>query len=254
MLRPSFVVLLPLVLLLPACASIIEGTEQSIAIQSIPTGADCRLLREGEVVASTTTLGWVVVEKTKHDITLECRKDGYEVATVELESGVEAATWANIALGGGIGWAFDSATGADNKYPDYVKLRLIAKPENAPGLGTDGQAVSDGAASDGDGRWVGRAAQDACGSGWAMDLQIHGRNLVGTVWRDDVEYAVRGTLGGRGGAVKARAAKTPAYENVPAARFLAVILTFQEDRAHGQYGVDTYGRMDCASPVVLSRL
>lgn len=254
MLRPSFVVLLPLVLLLPACASIIEGTEQSIAIQSIPTGADCRLLREGEVVASTTTLGWVVVEKTKLDITLECRKDGYEVATVELESGVEAATWANIALGGGIGWAFDSATGADNKYPDYVKLRLIAKPENAPGLGTDGQAVSDGAASDGDGRWVGRAAQDACGSEWAMDLQIQGRDLVGTVWRDDVEYAVRGTLDGRGGAVKARAVKTPAYENVPAPRFLAITLTFQGDQARGQYGIDTYGRVDCGSPVVLSRL
>jgi hypothetical protein len=119
---------------------------------------------------------------------------------------------------------------------------------------TDGQAVSDGAALDGDGRWVGRAAQDACGSGWAMDLQIHGRNLVGTVWRDDVEYAVRGTVAGQGGAVKARAAKTPAYENVPAARFLAVILTFQGDRAHGQYGIDTYGRLDCVSPVVLSRL
>jgi len=81
----SFVFLLPLLLLLPACPSIIEGTEQSIAIQSTPTEADCRLSREETVIASITTLGQVVVEKTKHDLTLECQKDGYEVTTVILE-------------------------------------------------------------------------------------------------------------------------------------------------------------------------
>ena len=254
MFKLSFVIPLPLLLLLPACASIIDGTEQSIAIQSTPTEADCRLLREGAVVASITTLGQVVIEKTKHDLTLECQKDGYEVTTVILESGIEGATWGNIALLGGVGWAFDSATGADNKYPDYVNLKLIPKPVNTTGLLTTGQAAFDGTALGGDERWVGRAAEDACGSGWSMDLQILGSDLVGTVWRDDVEYAVRGSVDTQGEVIKARAAKKPAFENVPAARFLAINLSFNGNQAHGQYGIDTYGRMDCVSVVVLSRL
>ena len=240
MFKSRFLILLSLLLLLQACASIIEGTTQTIAIQSTPTGADCRLLREGMVLASVTTLGEVVVEKTKHDMTIECEKDGYEVTKVNLDSGIEAATWGNIILGGGIGWAFDSAMGADNKYPDYVNLRLIPKAENTPPLRTT--------------RWVGQAAEDVCGSRWAMDLQIQGGNLVGTVWRDEVEYSVRGSVGVQGEAIKARAAKKPAYHNVPAARFLAINLAFEGDQAHGQYGIASYGRMECMSPVVLSRL
>jgi len=87
-----------------------------------------------------------------------------------------------------------------------------------------------------------------------MDLQIQGSDLIGTVWRDDVEYAVRGSVGVQGEVIKARAAKKPAYKNVPAAQFLAINLSLKGDQAHGEYGIDTYGRMDCASAVVLSRL
>lgn len=254
MLKSRFLILPSLLLLLQACASIIEGTTQTIAIQSVPAGADCRLLREGMVVASVTTLGEVTVEKTKHDMTIECEKDGYEVTTVNLDSGIEESAWGNIVLGGGIGWAFDSAMGADNKYPDYVKLRLKPKAVNTPRLRTTGQIAYDGAALSGGERWVGQAAQDACGSGWSMDLQIQGRDLVGTVWRDDVEYAVRGSVSVQGAVIKARAAKKPAFQNVPAARFLAINLSFQGDQAHGQYGIDIYGRMECLSPVALRRL
>ncbi len=254
MFKSRFLILLSLLLLLQACASIIEGTTQTIAIQSTPAGADWRLLREGMGRASVTTLGEVGVEKTKHDMTIECEKDGYEVTKVNLDSGIEAATWGNIILGGGIGWAFDSAMGADNKYPDYVNLRLIPKAENTPGMRTTGQTAYDGATLSGGERWVGQAAQDACGSRWAMDLHIQGRDLVGTVWRDEVEYSVRGSVGVQGEATKARAAKKPAYHNVPAARFLAINLAFEGDQAHGQYGIASYGRMECLSPIALRRL
>ncbi len=104
------------------------------------------------------------------------------------------------------------------------------------------------------GRWVGQAAQDACGSKWAMDLQIQGRDLVGTIWRDEVEYSIRGSVSVQGEVIKARAAKKTAYSRTPAPRFLAINLSFQGDQAHGQYGIDSYGTLECVSPVVLFRL
>ncbi len=57
------------------------------------------------------------VDKTKNDILLTCKLVGYQDASANLESGYGAGTFGNIILGGGIGWAIHSATGADNKYP-----------------------------------------------------------------------------------------------------------------------------------------
>jgi len=206
------------------------------------------------VVASVNTPGGVVVEKTKHDMTVECDKDGYEVTRVNLDSGIEDATWGNIILGGGIGWAVDSAAGADNKYPEYVNLTLVPKEGSKPGLQTAGGTAFGGSVENVGERWVGQAAQDACGSNWAMDLQIEGRDIIGTVWRDEVEYSVRGSMGVRGEITKARAAKKKAYQTVPAPRFLAIHLAFVGDQAHGQYGIDSYGRLECISSVELGRL
>jgi hypothetical protein len=41
------------------------------------------------------------------------------------KSGAAGATFGNIVLGGGIGWAIDSATGSDNKYDSPVNLSLV---------------------------------------------------------------------------------------------------------------------------------
>jgi len=112
-------------LLFQGCASILEGTDQTITVETSPEGANCRFYREGIVVGQVITPGGLVVEKTKHDMTVECEKEGYETARTHLESGIEGAAWANIILGGGIGWAIDSAAGADNKYPEYVNLALV---------------------------------------------------------------------------------------------------------------------------------
>jgi hypothetical protein len=65
-----------------------------------------------------------VVQKTKHDIFVECSKKGYQTAKFINESGVEGATFGNIVLGGGIGWAIDSAAGADNKYTEIMNITL----------------------------------------------------------------------------------------------------------------------------------
>ena len=82
-------------------------------------------MRDGKVIGSVKTPGGLVVKKTKDDIHVTCKEDGYQDSTGFLKSGIEGETWGNIILGGGIGWAVDSAAGADNEYPDHITITMV---------------------------------------------------------------------------------------------------------------------------------
>jgi hypothetical protein len=111
---------------LGGCSSVIEGTSQEILVNTNPPGANCQFLREGNTIAQVSpTPGGVTIKKTKHDITVKCDKEGYQEATYLNHSGAAGATFGNIVLGGGIGWAIDSASGADNKYDGVVNMTLV---------------------------------------------------------------------------------------------------------------------------------
>jgi hypothetical protein len=111
---------------LSGCASIVSGTSQEIKVVTNPPGANCQFVREGSVIARVdNTPGGVTIRKTKHDITLKCNKEGYQEATYLNHSGADGATFGNIILGGGIGWAIDSASGSDNKYTGEVNVTLV---------------------------------------------------------------------------------------------------------------------------------
>ncbi|MFZ5609715.1 MAG: hypothetical protein ACOY99_08895 [Pseudomonadota bacterium] len=123
----SIIVLAPMMAVLGSCASIISGTSQEITINTNPTGAKCLLERNGQPLAKVDTPETITIKKTKHDITVTCDKDGFETATYFVKSEIQDATWGNIVAGGGIGWAIDSASGADNKYERYVNVTLVPK-------------------------------------------------------------------------------------------------------------------------------
>jgi hypothetical protein len=111
---------------LSACSSIIEGTSQEIVVNTNPPGADCSLQRQGISIAHITpTPGAATIKKTKYDITIVCNKAGYQEATYLNHSAAAGATFGNIVAGGGIGWAIDSASGADNKYDSPVNITLV---------------------------------------------------------------------------------------------------------------------------------
>ncbi|MBC7905356.1 MAG: hypothetical protein H7Y60_01240 [Rhodospirillaceae bacterium] len=113
--------------LLAGCSSIIEGTSQTLAFNSYPPEVDCTLTREGLTIGTVATPGRLVVEKTKHDIQVVCSKNGYEDSIVVVKSDAAGATFGNAVLGvaaGGVGWAVDSMSGADNKYNDVVNVFL----------------------------------------------------------------------------------------------------------------------------------
>jgi hypothetical protein len=117
-----------------ACSSIIEGTSQEIMVNTNPSGANCSLERQGMSIARIDpTPGAATIKKTKYDIIIYCNKEGYQEASYLNHSGAAGATFGNIVLGGGIGWAIDSAAGADNKYDSPVNITLVPEEHGSKG-------------------------------------------------------------------------------------------------------------------------
>ncbi len=108
------------------CATILAGKSQTVTVNTNPPGARCELIREGRVIGTVeNTPGAITLVKSKHDIDVLCRKDGFGESKGFADSGIEGATFGNIVLGGLIGWGIDSAVGADNKYPELLNVNLV---------------------------------------------------------------------------------------------------------------------------------
>lgn len=106
------------------CASVIKGSHQFVAVISPPvSGAACTLYNtEGSY--AVTTPNAVKVGRTKNDLTVICRKDGYRDSTKIVESHFNGATAGNVLIGGLVGITVDAATGADNSYPETIEVPM----------------------------------------------------------------------------------------------------------------------------------
>ena len=115
-----------------ACSSVIEGTSQEIAINTNPSGADCSFERQGLSIARiNSTPGAATIKKSKYAINIICHKMGYKDASFMNSSDSAGAAYGNIIfglLGGPIGWAVDSASGADNKYESTINITMTPLP------------------------------------------------------------------------------------------------------------------------------
>lgn len=121
---------LALASLLPACATLVEGTSDTVTLNTNPAGATCMVDREGQRVgAVATTPGSLRIEKSRHDLNVTCTKEGYQPATVAASSRFTGYTFGNIIAGGIIGVAVDAASGANNRYPSEVQLDLTEVPQ-----------------------------------------------------------------------------------------------------------------------------
>ena len=126
------------VLPLLGCATLLEGTSQEILVSTNPAGATCTLEREGQAIATvTSTPGAALVKRRKHDITIKCRKEGFEEAVYINDSGLASGSVAgNVAadllLTAGLSSIVDSASGADNQYESAVNITLIPIGNRTP--------------------------------------------------------------------------------------------------------------------------
>jgi hypothetical protein len=114
---------LGLAFLSSGCASIVEGTDQSVTVQTSPSGASCELKRDGTVIGIVNpTPGTVTVDKSKHDIAVICKKDGYQDGSGAFSSEFQGMTFGNLLFGGIIGVAVDASSGAMHEYPASVTV------------------------------------------------------------------------------------------------------------------------------------
>jgi len=78
---------------LAGCGTITQGTTQEIAVSSAPSGAHCTMTRNGILIAKVKkTPESVKVNKRKYAILLNCEHDGYQPASLTLESGCTTLT------------------------------------------------------------------------------------------------------------------------------------------------------------------
>jgi hypothetical protein len=123
-------------MLLSGCATIIEGTTQSVSVTTTPqVGAQCTLTNS-QGTWFVTSPGSVVVHKTKTDLDVTCKKDGYLPGHVVAASHFGATTAANIAGGVGgvvVGGVVDAASGANYSYDSPITVPLGA-PVDANGV------------------------------------------------------------------------------------------------------------------------
>lgn len=131
--------LLPILLLtgmLPGCATLVEGTSQSMTVATTPAGAACTLDRNGERLGTIApTPGSLRVDKSKNDVSVTCAKEGYQTATTSHSSKFVGTTFGNILAGGVVGVLVDAASGANFQYPNEVQVELAPVAPAVAGLG-----------------------------------------------------------------------------------------------------------------------
>jgi hypothetical protein len=111
---------------LGGCASIVEGTTETVAVTTPPAeGAKC-VLKSSEGTYYVMTPGNALVHKTKNDLNVECDKDGFQHASLKVPAKFGAATLGNVLAGGIIGVGVDAATGANYSYPNAISVPMTA--------------------------------------------------------------------------------------------------------------------------------
>jgi hypothetical protein len=118
---------------LPGCASIVTGQNQSVTVETPACeGASCRLTNDKGTWAVKAP-GSVVVTRAYGDLSVTCSKEGHGSATNTVASSTKAMAAGNIVFGGVIGAGVDAATGAAYDYPNVITnpLECKTKPRSA---------------------------------------------------------------------------------------------------------------------------
>jgi len=113
--------LLGFAIIVAGCATIIQGTSQSISVNSNPSGA--KIIVMG--MERGTTPAVIKVDRSDSNIIVRIVKDGYEPVEVMLTRSVSGWIFGNIVFGGLLGLVVDFATGgAYNVSPEFIQANL----------------------------------------------------------------------------------------------------------------------------------
>jgi hypothetical protein len=122
----SFAALAAAAFAVSGCATIIEGSSQSIAVATPPTtGATC-VLSNDLGSWTVTSPGVANVDKSSNPIKATCSKPGWQNGVASVASKFEAWTVADMVTPPVLGIGLDVASGAINKYPNAIDVPMQA--------------------------------------------------------------------------------------------------------------------------------
>jgi hypothetical protein len=113
--------------ILTGCASVTHGTSQQVKIETLTAdgkvvdGAECRVFND-KAEATVPSGSSVTVRRSGATLSIECKQAGQLPANGQATSRVNAGMVGNVLIGGLIGAAIDSGTGAGFNYPSWMQL------------------------------------------------------------------------------------------------------------------------------------
>lgn len=120
----AFAALAALGVAVSGCATIIDGTTQSVSVNTTPEeGAACTLVNS-QGTWYLTSPGSTTVHKTKTDLDVTCTKPGFKAGHVVAVSHFTGKTAGNVIAGGLIGVGIDAASGANYHYDPVIEVPL----------------------------------------------------------------------------------------------------------------------------------
>lgn len=121
---------IPALLLLTTsgCASIVNGTNQPLSVETRMkgaglAGANCKLLND-KGTWFVTTPGSVTVHRSYEDLKVECEKEGIDPGISSVKSSTKGMAFGNILFGGVIGAGVDMANGSAYDYPPLIQVEM----------------------------------------------------------------------------------------------------------------------------------
>lgn len=131
--------LLTLILFAPAlfltgCASIVEGTSQTVMVKTQPEmGASCQLKNRKGTWYVHQTPGTVVIHKSSFPVMIVCTK-GKHMGKLIQKAHMKGMVAGNAVFGGLIGAEIDSSDGAAYMYPEQMVVPMHKKSDYIDGI------------------------------------------------------------------------------------------------------------------------
>jgi uncharacterized protein YceK len=126
--RKEVFVAMVAVTLVSGCASIVNGQNQSLSVQTQKAGkqvagASCKLSNP-DGVWFVTTPGSTTVDRSFENLVIQCDKEGFGPGLNSVKSSTKAMAFGNIIFGGVIGAGVDMASGAAYDYPELITIEM----------------------------------------------------------------------------------------------------------------------------------
>lgn len=110
------------------CAAIVGGLSQEVTVETHQNrqsvaGARCELVN-GKGTYEVITPGSVTIRRDFADLSITCQKPGMPAGTANVISSTKGLVFGNLLIGGLVGAAIDTSTGAAYDYPDLVRVGM----------------------------------------------------------------------------------------------------------------------------------